>query len=168
MCFIINEDQRVHPRKSHEWSSYDNTSTLFHRWACMFGIMSRSCFLHILTFLSAWSRFTFVLSVSLQLSQCFSSTADVFLHLPVWHLLLSTPVFFSSSWHSKWLYLLWPVFVQWQTDCPSSLSFRCACFSPVDSSLTSLLVHLVYMYMVYLIGTDTDHVGCTTIQQKAS
>ncbi len=41
-----------------------------------------------------------------------SSTADVFLDLPVRGVLLSTPVV-SSSGDSKWLYLLLPVFVQW-------------------------------------------------------
>ncbi len=40
-----------------------------------------------------------------------SSTADVFLGLPVQGLLLSTPV--------VWLYWLWPMFVQWL-----SLSFH--------------------------------------------
>ncbi len=42
-----------------------------------------------------------------------SSTADVFLDLPVRGVLLCTPVVLSSSGDSKWLYLLLPVFVQW-------------------------------------------------------
>ncbi len=43
-----------------------------------------------------------------------SSTADVFLGLPVRGVLyLVHQWFLSSSGDSKWLYWLWPMFVQW-------------------------------------------------------
>ncbi len=42
-----------------------------------------------------------------------SSTADVFLGLPVKVCYLVHQWFLSSSGNSKWLYLLLPVFVQW-------------------------------------------------------
>lgn len=42
-----------------------------------------------------------------------SSTAVVFLGLPVRHLLLSTPVTPLFLGHSKQLYWLWPILVQW-------------------------------------------------------
>ncbi len=159
---------------------------LFFRWACMFGIMSRSFFLQTLAFPSLWfiksvhktlslnfwssspillanewfassgvasvllfmkssanSRLWYfhswrllLMSLTVVLGSFFtavtmflSSTADVFLDLPVEVCYLVHQWFLSSSGDSKWLYLLLPVFVQ-LIDFSSSLSFTIAHFYP--------------------------------------
>ncbi len=70
------------------------------------------------------------------LTMFLSSTAVVFLGLPVRCLLLSTPVayFFFRTFQMVEMSMA-KVCAMALIDFPSSLSFTIACFSPIDSSL---------------------------------
>ncbi len=75
------------------------------------------------------------------LTMCLSSTADIFLGPQAQRLLFNTPevsVFFRTF--QMVVLAIINVCAMALVDFPSSLSFRVACFSPLDSSLIFMLV----------------------------
>ncbi len=85
-----------------------------------------------------------------------SSTADVFLDLPVRGVLLSTPVvsFFQEIPNGCTCYC--QCLCNGLIDFSSSLSFTIARFSPIDTSLVFMLVTHLTNYKCSLHGSETE------------